>query len=105
MVIELEATSASITPIYGKKLRVNLNDVDMPNVIEECGQSDILDYIGIHEVMQHYTTKEIIDEIDADEALSVIKIKDAISYYEIDNLLDEIGMAEAKAKWGLVEPE
>ena len=105
MILELEATGASITPIYGKKLRVNLDDVNMENVVEQCGQSDILNYIGISEVMQHYTTKEIIDEIDADEALSAIKIKDAIEYYGIDEILDEIGMAEAKAKWGLVELE
>lgn len=105
MILELEATNATIIPDYQKKLRVTLDDVDMDNVVKQCGQSDILNHIGISEVMQHYTNKEIIEGIGADEALSVIKIKDAISYYEIDCILDEIGMAEAKAKWGLVEPE
>ena len=105
MILELEATNVEIKPDYQKKLRVTLDDVSMGNVVEQCGQSGILDHIGIYEVMQHYTNKEIIKEIGEDEALSVIKITDAINYYEIDNLLDEIGMAEAKAKWGLVEPE
>lgn len=105
MIIELEATNASITPIYGKRLRVNLDDVDMSDIITSCGESEILDHIGISDVMGHYKTKEIIEEIGKEEALSVIKIQDAIDYYEIDNLLDVIGMAEAKAKWGLVEPE
>ena len=105
MCLEIECKEASIASRINR-LSISIDGADISTLLEDIGYINVINEIGADTIIQTMGSKLAVEKIEeVDDVLDYIPLSQAITFYGIDNLLDEIGMAEAKAKWGLVEPE
>ena len=103
--LEIECKYASMRA-HPNYTSISIDDVNIGTLLEDIGYQNVINEIGADTIIQTMGSKLAVEKIEeVDDVLDYISLSQVIAFYGTDDILDEIGMAEAKAKWGLVEPE